>query len=47
MVRRVIGSILHGGPISHSSQCSVPGVPRTVDCDILSVDGAYKKMKPM
>ena len=40
MVRWVIGSILHGGPIEllhFLSQCSTTGVTKTVVCVILSV----------
>ena len=40
MVRWVVGSIHHGGPIelfSRSSQCSTTGVTKAVVCVILSV----------
>ena len=37
MVQRVIGSIPHGGPISHFSQCSTTGVTMAVICAVLSV----------
>ena len=35
MVWWVIGSIPHGGPISHSSQCSTAGITKAVVCDII------------
>ena len=41
MVRWVIRSILHGGPISHSSQCSTIGVTRYVLSCLWG--GAYKR----
>ena len=46
MVRWVVGSILHGGPIELVLvPVSVPrfGVTKAVVCVILSVDDAYKR----
>ena len=35
MERCVVGSIIHGGAISRSSQCSTTGVTKAVVCAIL------------
>ena len=43
MVQWVVGSILHGGSISHSSQYTTTGVTKAVVCVILSVRYAYKR----
>ena len=43
MVRWIVRSILHGGVISCSSQCSTTGVTKAVVCDILVCGMMYIK----